>query len=98
MKFEIENLKQWDNGDASFTVKTEGGMYYDCKYVANGGFVVSGQSRKYTKKDGTNGYTNAFGAIKGSPAAKFFDDVASQVSGMIGVERTFNQDDDNIPF
>lgn len=117
MKFEIENFFQF-GGDgkakAGLSVKTEGGMYYDCKLVeggSNGYFVVSNQSRSYDKKDGDKAYVNAFGALRGTPAADFFDEVAVEAAkrlrqddhntaksnGYAPSEPPFNPDDD-IPF
>ena len=112
MTFDIENFFQFkEDGKvkAAFGVKTQGGMYYDCKLVqggANGYFVVSNQSRSY-EKDGATKYVNAFGSLKGTPAAQFFDDVAIEASGMLKQqghqsqveEQPFNPDDgSDIPF
>jgi hypothetical protein len=77
-KFEIKNFFQFEDGSAKFSLNTEAGFYYEMKLVAYSGghFITSAQSRPYDKSDGSKGYANAFGALKDSPAAKFFDEVA----------------------
>jgi len=113
MTFEIESFRQFPSDGkvkAGFSVKTQGGMYYDCKLVEgghSGHFVVSNQSRSYDKQGGEKAYVNAFGALRDTPAAKFFDDVTVQAVGMLKVEQTLKQNhqpdapdypDDSIPF
>lgn len=113
MKFEIENFHVFTGegkGKAAFSVKTDGGMVYDCKLVAGGStgyFVVANQSRSY-KKDGEPVYIRSFRALKDSPAAKFFDQVAKEAAKMYeeheDLGRPFTQEgggpsaDDDIPF
>ena len=114
MTFDIESFRQFQ-GDgkvkAGFSVKTAGGMYYDMKLVeyGNGYFVASNQKRSYDKPDGSKAYVSAFGSLRDTPAAKFFDDVATQAAGMLKVENTMNSTsggiteppfnpDDDIPF
>lgn len=110
-KFEIKNFFQFDDGSANFNLTTTAGMYYDCKLVAyqGGHFLASAQSRGFDKKEGGKGYVKAFGALQGTKAAEFFDEVAveaarllkrnSEPSGNSGQleEPPFNPDDD-IPF
>ncbi len=89
MTFDIENFFQFKDAGkvkAGFSVKTEGGLIYDCKLVqggSNGFFVVSNQQRSYPKAGGSKGYINAFMALRDTPAAKFFDDVAIEASNML---------------
>ena len=86
MKFEIENFKQWDDGKvkASFSLKTEGGMVYDMKLIEYGGghFVATNQQRSYDS-NGETKYDKAFQALKGTPAADFFDAVAKEAAGRL---------------
>ena len=105
MDFVIENFfefKGTDKTKAAFSVKTSGGMYYDMKLIAfdGGYFVSSNQQRSYDKKDGSKGYTRAFGAIRDTPAASFFDAVAAKAAGMLTQQSdapTFRPEDE-IPF
>lgn len=101
MKFEIERLKKWDDGSANFTLYTDGGMFYEMKYLPQG-FVVSAQQRSYEVKGETK-YAKAFGAKKDTPAAKFFNEVAAQVKAMLMVDDNFNKapqfdPDEDLPF
>jgi hypothetical protein len=106
-KFEIKNFFQFEDGSAKFSLNTEGGFYYEMKLVAyNGGhFITSAQSRKYPKNDGSgkDGFANAFGAQQGTPAAKFFDEVAEEAKKLLkgsggGDNNHVIEDDDLIPF
>lgn len=108
-KFEIKSFFEFSDGGAVFSLNTAQGMYYECKLVAyNGGhFLTSAQSRQYDKKDGGKGHANAFGAVKDSAAAKFFDEVAEAAkkllksqSGNDQAKSGFNPDDEDmtIPF
>lgn len=108
MGYTIENFFQF-NGDgktkAGLSVKTDDGLYFDCKLVeggSNGYFVVSNQSRAYDNKDGGKNYVNAFGALRGTPAADMFDAVAKEAAGMLkgndGSQSGDPVDDTDIPF
>jgi hypothetical protein len=115
MNFKIENFKQMDdmgNFKAVFNCTTDGGMYYAFKLMdgANGYWVSSAQSREYTKGDGSKGYANAFGSLKGSKAADFFNEVAKEAAGMLSSSHNTNNNqheqqkqngymlDDDLPF
>ena len=107
MKFEIENFFEFKEGGkvrAGLSVKTEGGFYYDCKLVeggSNGFFIASNQSREYKKKDGERAYVVAFGTLRGTPAAAFFDAVAVEAAKKLRQNaQAGNTDypDDSIPF
>jgi len=86
-KFEIKNFFQFEDGSAKFSLNTEAGFYYEMKLVvfSGGSFITSAQSRPYDKSDGTKGYANAFGALKDTKAAEFFDEVAEEAKKLLKV-------------
>ena len=104
-KFEIKNFFQFDDGSAKFSLNTANGMYYEMKLVSYNGnyFITSAQSRAYDKSDGSKGYANAFGALKDTPAAQFFDEVAEEAKKLLRSNdtgnRSQNMDDiSDVPF